>query len=84
MKANVLQYEPDQALFVENNNPLLFYDAIASFAQQKLKKEGYLFFEINERYGNAIVILLKNKHFYNIRIIKDIHDKERFIEAQFL
>jgi len=48
----VLDYEPETALFVSNDDPLVFYQVIAEFAQVNLKNGGYLFFEINEYLGN--------------------------------
>ena len=81
MHKNVLDYEPHLALFVEDNNPLLFYDAIANFALQYLAKDGNLFFEINESLGNDVAQLLANKGFQNVEVKKDLNGKDRMIRA---
>lgn len=82
MDANVLDYEPHLALFVEDNSPLLFYDAISDFAKNNLNSGGKLYFEINEHYGNETAELLIHKGFHNVNIIKDINGKNRIIKAQ--
>jgi len=79
MQKNVLDYEPKKALFVENNNPLLFYDVIADFSRNNLTESGKLFFEINENYGNATIELLNKKGFNNIELVKDLNEKDRII-----
>jgi release factor glutamine methyltransferase len=80
MHNNVLDYEPHLALFVEDNNPLLFYKKITKMAIQKLKKGGELYFEINEMYGKDVANLL-NEHFKEIKIVKDINGKDRFVHG---
>ncbi len=79
---NVLNYEPPDALFVEDNKPLIFYEAISDIAQKSFKDGGMLFFEINELMGEYVKDLLENKGFDDIEIKKDIHDKERFVKAK--
>jgi release factor glutamine methyltransferase len=81
LSSNVTNYEPSLALFVENDNPLLFYDAIADFAIQHLKTGDYLFFECNEFNATEVVKLLKNKHFTNIHLQKDLNGKNRMLKA---
>jgi release factor glutamine methyltransferase len=81
MHTNVTDFEPHTALFVPENDPLVFYKAIANFAATHLQKNGLLFFEINESYGKQIVELLNNKSFKNIELIKDISGKARMIKA---
>ena len=81
MNANVLNYEPHIALFVPNDNPLLFYDAIVDFARQKLSPEGALYFEINPRCDKAIIDLLHHKGFPKTEVIRDLSCKNRFITA---
>lgn len=81
MNLNVLNFEPHQALFVSDNDPLIFYRTIAALSLKHLKKEGKLFFEINESLSNKIVSLLQNKGFSDIEIKKDLYGKERFVSA---
>lgn len=78
---NVLDYEPHLALFVKDNNPLLFYNAIANFALKNLKPNGKLYFEINEFLGNETVNLLHEKGFKNVLLKKDIFGKNRMIKV---
>ncbi|MCC7332980.1 MAG: peptide chain release factor N(5)-glutamine methyltransferase [Flavobacteriales bacterium] len=79
MESNVIDFEPHVALFVENENPFLFYETIAGFALSKLKSDGKLYVEIHEKYGNEIKELFEDVGFLNVRIIKDIHNKDRII-----
>jgi release factor glutamine methyltransferase len=81
MHSNVTDFEPHTALFVPENDPLIFYKAIAGFASKNLKPGGLLFFEINENYGKQIVELLTNKSFKNIELRKDMSGKDRMIKA---
>jgi release factor glutamine methyltransferase len=83
MHANVVQYEPHIALFVPNENLLLFYDAISDFALLHLKQNGKLFFEIHENSANEIVKLLQQKNFSSIEIKKDLQQKNRMVKAVF-
>ncbi len=82
MNKNVLNYEPHLALFVNDDDPLVFYNKIADVATKILKPNGQLFFEIHENYANEIVQLLKNLQFINIEVRLDIHGKKRMIKAQ--
>jgi len=81
MHANVTDFEPHTALFVPENDPLIFYKAIADFAKNSLKTNGLLFFEINESYGEQTVDLLKDKGFINIELRKDMSGRDRMIKA---
>jgi len=81
IKKNVLEYEPHLALFVNDDNPLLFYDKIADIAIGQLKKNGLLFFEINQYLGNETFNLLKNRKFQNIELKKDLFGNNRMIKA---
>ena len=81
MQKNVLNYEPHLALFVNNDNPLLFYNAIADFALKNLKPNGKLYFEINEFLGNKTVALLQEKGFKNVVLKKDIFGKDRMVRG---
>lgn len=76
---NVIANEPHRALFVSNDNPLIFYDAIADFALKNLRPDGLLFFEINEYLGKQTVDLLTFKGFINIELKKDMQGKDRMI-----
>jgi len=82
IKNNVLQNEPHLALFVKDNDPLLFYDKIADFAKENLKPKGKLYFEINQYLGKETVQLLKEKGFKNIELKKDIFGKDRMIHCE--
>ncbi|MBG6233747.1 release factor glutamine methyltransferase [Pedobacter sp. CAN_A7] len=79
MQPLVLDHEPHQALFVTNENPLLFYKAIADFALTNLHENGYLFFEINEYLGPETVQILRDKGLRNIVLRKDMQGKDRMI-----
>ncbi|MBC8265614.1 MAG: peptide chain release factor N(5)-glutamine methyltransferase [Flavobacteriales bacterium] len=81
MMANVLDHEPHLALFVPNDNPLLFYKKIADLADKSLVKGGKLFFEINEQFGQETIAILSDYGFVNIELKKDINDKDRMIKA---
>ena len=82
MEANVLDYEPHLALFVNDNDPLLFYRTIARFGKEKLRKGGSLYFEINAQYGNEVADLLREEGYSSIQILKDIPGKDRMIQAE--
>lgn len=79
MERNVLDNEPHLALFVPDSAPLLFYRSISEYAAKSLRDGGLLFFEINEHYANETSIMLQRFGFDDIRIIKDIFDKDRNI-----
>lgn len=81
IKNNVLDNEPHLALFVEDDNPLLFYDAIADFSKNHLKKNGLLFFEINQYLGKETLELVKSKGFLNTELKKDLNNNDRMIKA---
>ena len=80
MSKNVLNYEPETALFVENSNPLIFYDKICNFANKYLKPKGKIYFEINEYLSKEMIELIKNHNFTNIELKKDINNKDRMIK----
>jgi release factor glutamine methyltransferase len=81
MAANVLNFEPEQALFVPDNEPLLFYERIANLAINHLNPQGTLYFEIHENFGSAIVDLLKAKGFADIELRQDLQGKDRMTKA---
>lgn len=81
MKKNVLDYEPAQALFVEDKDPLLFYKKIVFFAENHLISGGRLYFEINEKWGTELSALLKTHGYRHIELKQDLHDKTRMLSA---
>jgi len=81
MHTNVIAYEPHVALFVPDENPLLFYNAISDFALSHLKEKGSLYFEIHENFANDIVNLMQQKGFQSIEIKKDLQQKNRMVKA---
>lgn len=81
MRPNVLNYEPHLALFVDDNNPLVFYHAIAKFAIEKLVAGGKIYCEINESFGNETVALFKSYGFVNCEIRRDFFGKDRIVKA---
>ena len=81
MHINVTNFEPHTALFVPQDDPLLFYKTITEFAMNNLKTNGLLFFEINESYGRETVKLLADKKFKDIELRKDMGGKFRMIKA---
>ncbi|MBQ6167168.1 MAG: peptide chain release factor N(5)-glutamine methyltransferase [Muribaculaceae bacterium] len=81
MDRNVKDYEPGQALFVPDDDPLLFYKAIAPYAAQSLERGGRLYLEINQRFGGEMKRLLEDNGFDEVRIIDDSYGKPRFAEG---
>ena len=81
IKKNVLDYEPHLALFVDDNDALLFYRKIAQLALKNLTPNGLLFFEINQYLGKETVTLLENLGFNNIELKKDIYGNDRMIRC---
>jgi len=79
MHANVLIYEPSNALFVSDTDPLVFYRSIATFANKYLTRNGRLYFEINENLGLEMNKLLLDLGFSDIEIRKDINGKDRMV-----
>jgi release factor glutamine methyltransferase len=82
MLPTVYEFEPPLALFVEDNEPLLFYKAIAVKAASALKPGGLLALEINERFGKEVSALLLANQFENVRIIRDLFGKERIVTGR--
>ncbi len=81
MHVNVLDHEPHLALFVPDDDALLFYDRIVHFASTHLNDQGCLFFEINESLGQQMIALLIKKGFTDIELRKDLRGKDRMIKA---
>lgn len=81
MHPNVVQNEPSQALFVENEEPLKYYQIISDFAKNHLKKNGKIYFEIHEDFANDVVNLLSTKKHFKTTVHKDFQGKNRFVVA---
>ena len=81
MEENVLRYEPETALFVPNDDPLLFYRHIMNYAISSLKQGGRLYFEINPLYADSIVESLLGLGFIEATKIDDQYGKARFVKA---
>ncbi len=81
MTESVINFEPHLALFVNDKDPLLFYKLIADYATEHLVENGKLYFEINRKFGEACVKMLKEKGFKNVELRKDISGNDRMIKA---
>lgn len=82
MEKNVLDYEPHLALFVPNEDPLLFYRLILQAGRRLLTDNGYIYFEINRKFGNETAALLQINGYEKIEIIQDISGNDRIITAR--
>lgn len=82
MKKNVLDFEPERALFVPDDDPLIFYKHIMKKGKNALKKGGVLFFEINEKFGQHMLLLFEHYGYTHAKLYKDLNDKHRFVSAQ--
>ena len=82
MKPNVLDYEPHGAIFVDDDDPLLYYRAISEFARTHLDVGGSLFFEINRAYGNDVAHILVEMGFGDVEIMKDMAGNDRFVKCR--
>lgn len=81
MKKNVLDYEPAIALYVPNDDPLLYYKKIVEWGKFALKPGGHLYFEINEYLGEDMVQYLESEGYKRIRLKKDYTGRDRMIRA---
>jgi release factor glutamine methyltransferase len=81
MHRNVTEHEPHLALFVPDNEPLKFYSAILEASGHMLPEGGRIYFEINEAMGNQVAALTEEYGFGNVRIIKDLNGKDRFVKG---
>ncbi len=81
MDKNVLDFEPHMALFVDNEDPLLFYRIIVELADGHLNKSGQLFFEINEAYGGDVMQLLRDHNYTNCELRKDLNGRDRMVRG---
>lgn len=82
MTVNVLDHEPSLALFIPEETPLLFYEAIAGFATEHLNEGGKLYFEINRRFGKELQTILTGKGFNDVRVHKDMYGADRMISGE--
>jgi release factor glutamine methyltransferase len=82
IRHNVLDYEPEVALFVPDHDPLVFYRSIALLGRKYLKDGGMLFLEINENFPHEMVKLLENTGFYGVEIRRDLNGKARMVRAR--
>ena len=80
MRSNVLDHEPHLALFVSDDDPLVFYRAVANWASKLLKVKGYGLVEINEALGEETARVFEDAGFAEVRVVKDLSDKDRFVE----
>jgi release factor glutamine methyltransferase len=81
MEKNVLDYEPQEALFVNDNDPLIYYRAIRNFAMKHLKSGGLIYLEINESLGFETASLFSSPGFLSTVVMKDLQEKDRFIKT---
>lgn len=81
MERHVLEHEPAMALFVPDDDPLLFYRSIAHYAMVALQQQGHLYFELNPIYATETASMLRASGFHQVRIIDDQFGKQRFISA---
>ena len=82
MHNNVLGWEPHKALFVSDNDPLIFYRSILEFAKTHLKDNGEVWFEINEYLGKEMSDLCHELGFSNVKIYKDFRDRDRVMNLR--
>ena len=82
MKSNVLNFEPENSIFVSDENPLIFYKRIFDISKIKLKTGGFIYFEINPKFKNPLISLSKKYQFSNYELKKDIFKRNRYIKFQ--
>lgn len=81
MHANVVDHEPHTALFVPDNDPLIFYRALAAFGKKRLYENGSIYMEIHEEIGSDVVNLFKENGYSNVQLKKDMQGKNRMIRG---
>ena len=81
MQESVLEHEPDIALFVPDDKPLLFYKRIVEFSLTHLNDNGKLYFEIHEEFGSQVKELLVENQFKEVTIIQDLQGKDRIVRG---
>lgn len=82
MRPNVLEYEPDLALFVDDSDPLVFYRRILQVANKAVKEKGSVYFEINERFAEGTIIMAKEIGWHSIQVKKDIFGRDRMMRCR--
>lgn len=82
MHRNVLDFEPELALFVPDQDPLIFYRMIGQLGKKLLVSGGRLYFEIHERFGSEVAAILQNLGYQEVKIHQDLNGKERMISAR--
>lgn len=82
MALNVLNYEPKDALFVPDHDPLLYYRAIAHFASSSLRPHGYIYLEVNENYAEDVKSLYLEHQFTDVQVLKDLSGKDRYVHCR--
>ena len=82
MHINVTGHEPEEALFVGDDDPLLFYHAISHYASHALRPDGALYFEINPLYAEALLSLMRETGFNDVTLIEDSFGKQRYVKAR--
>lgn len=81
MEANVLEWEPAAALFVPDENPLLFYRAIARLGKRALREDGKVYFEINRAYGEEVRAMMYDMDYSRVEVLKDLSGNDRIVKA---
>ena len=81
MRRNVLDHEPWLALFVSDDDPLIFYRAVAAWAKQLLKSDGLCLVEINESLGRQTAKVFEDTGFRDVEVLQDLNSRDRFIRA---
>ena len=81
MRKNVLEHEPAMALFVPDEDPLVFYRAVSEWASSLLREGGHLMVEINEALGEITAAVFRQAGFKDVRIIQDLSGRDRFVAA---
>ena len=81
MRSNVLEHEPEMALFVPDEDPLVFYRAVARWAKSLLREDGFLMVEINEALGEETAGVFRRAGFPDAKVVKDLSDRDRFVSA---
>lgn len=81
MRKNVLEHEPWLALFVSDDDPLIFYRAVAAWAKQLLKSDGLCLVEINESLGRQTAKVFEDTGFRDVEVLQDLNSRDRFIRA---